>query len=63
MEPSGLARSTMAPNCSGVDSWPGTTTVAVMVWPATSGWLPMAPADTCAFCAWMALAMSDGASL
>ena len=31
VEPSGLARSTMSPNCSASVSWPLTTTVAVIV--------------------------------
>ncbi len=49
--PPGSARSTMLPNCSTELSWPLTTTVAEMPWPATLGSAPISPADTCAFCA------------
>ena len=54
------ARSVMLPNCSTVDSWPGTITVAVVAWSGASGRSPMLPADTCAFCAAMAALTSAG---
>jgi hypothetical protein len=56
--PSALARSTMLPNCATLPSWPLTTTVAAMPWPATLGNAPISPADTWAFCARMALLTS-----
>jgi hypothetical protein len=58
--PSGLARSTMLPNCSALVSWPRTTTVANSVWPGTLGWSPMVPESTWAFCARIASLTSDG---
>ena len=51
VEPSVLARSTMLPNCSTEVSWPATTTVALIGWPATIGRSPIVPDETCAFCA------------
>ena len=60
MAPSVSARSVMLPNCSTVDNCPGTTTVAVVVWPCASGKSPMLPADTWAFCAEMAAFTSAG---
>ena len=56
-------RSTMAPNCCTLVSWPGTTTVALISWPCTIGRSPMVPEDTCAFCARMALLTSVGVRL
>ncbi len=41
----------MLPNCSTVESWPLTTTVAKMPCPGRLGSSPMVPEDTCAFCA------------
>ena len=51
-----LARSTTLPNCSSVLlSWPLTTTVAEMPWPADVGQVADgARLDTCAFCERMA---------
>ena len=43
-----------------VVSWPVTTTVAAMPWPATLGRSPMVPEDTWAFCARMAALTSAG---
>ncbi len=57
-EPSVLARSTMLPNCSTLESWPLTTTVAAIAWPVMLGRSPMVPEATCAFCARMAALMS-----
>ena len=58
VEPSALARNITLPNCSTVDSWPLTTTVAAMPCPATLGKLPISPAETCTFCARMAAVTS-----
>ena len=58
VEPSALARSTMSPNSLVELICPGTTTVAEMLWPLRLGNSPRLPADTCAFCAWIALATS-----
>ena len=49
-----LARSTRLPNCSGDVSCPLTTTVAETPCPGVFGRSPIAPAETCAFCARMA---------
>ncbi|MNL60457.1 hypothetical protein D3C87_1842700 [compost metagenome] len=46
------------PNCSTLDNWPLTTTVAAMPWPATLGRSPMVPLATWAFCARMAAVIS-----
>ena len=54
------ARSVMSPNCSTVDSCPGTITVASVACLLASGKAPMLPADTCAFCAAMAAFTSLG---
>jgi hypothetical protein len=54
VEPSALARSTMAPNWSTDCSCPRTTTVANRPCPGTLGRSPMVPEATCAFCAAMA---------
>ncbi|MNR22582.1 hypothetical protein D3C85_1395420 [compost metagenome] len=58
VEPSAWARSTMLPNCSGVDSWPRTVTVAEIDWPVMLGSSPIAPDATWAFCDWMAAVTS-----
>lgn len=55
--PAGAA-SAPAGTASGVASWPGTTTVALMLTPSILGRSPNAPADTWAFCSRMALATS-----
>ena len=62
VEPSPAARSTMAPNCATLASWPLTTMVADIGWPGTPGTSPSVPAETWAFCARIALLTSAGLS-
>ena len=59
-EPSGLARNTMLPNCSGVVSRP---CVWMLSWNCCSfeiGRAPMRPTGAMTFCAWIAAITSDG---
>ncbi len=59
-DPSGLARSTMAPNSSGVVSRP---LVCRLIWNCVSsgiGLAPTRPTAPCTFCACRAAMMSDG---
>ena len=63
VEPSWLARRMMAPNSSGVCSWPRTSTVAATFWPIGFGCAPMRPAATWAFCAAIAVATSSAERL
>ena len=62
-EPSGLARSTMSPNCSGVTSRPWVWTLSWNCWSSSVGRAPMRPTGAWMFCCWMAVMMSEGASL
>ena len=62
VEPSGLARSTMAPNSSGVASWPLTSTNAETGCDLRLGSAPRLPDATCAFCASIALVTSSDVS-
>jgi hypothetical protein len=61
VEPSGLARSTMAPNCSADVSWPLTTTCAEICWLPGLGRSPSVPDATCAF--WLRIAVETSAVL
>ena len=63
VEPSGLARSTMPPNSSGVPSWPFTSTRAATFWLARLGSAPMLPEATCAFWAVIAAFTSSAVRL
>ncbi len=60
-EPSGLARITMSPNCSGVTSRPCVCTLSWNCVASLVGRAPMRPTGACTFCARMASMMSDGA--
>ncbi len=62
-EPSGLARSTILRNCSGVVSVPCVWTLSWNCWSLATGRAPMRPTGACTFCAWMACTTSDGARL
>ena len=53
----------MAPNSSGVASWPFTSTSAEICWLARLGSAPMLPEATCAFCAVIALVTSSAVRL
>ncbi|MDH6591600.1 hypothetical protein M2165_001489 [Variovorax sp. TBS-050B] len=55
-----MARSTISRNCSTLESWPFTVTVAAIAWPGTFGRSPIVPEATCAFCARMAAVTSVG---
>ena len=59
VEPSGLARSVMAPNSSGELNWPFTSTSAEIFWSGVDGSAPTLPEATCAFCALIALVTSS----
>ena len=61
-EPSGADFSSTFSNCSTVCSLLRAVIVALSCWSGSAGRSPSLPADTCVFCAWMALAMSDGIS-
>ena len=58
--PSGLARMTMAPNCSGVTSRPWVCRLNWNCWLSGTGRAPRRPTAAWTFCAWMALTMSCG---
>ncbi len=62
-EPSGLARTTMSPNCSGVDSRPWVCTFSWNCVVSGVGRAPMRPTGACTFCCWIAWMMSDGTRL
>ena len=62
VEPSGLARSVIAPNSSGEESWPLTSTSAEILVSGVLGSAPMLPEATCAFCAAIALLTSSAES-
>ncbi len=49
----------MAPNSSGEESWPLTSTSAEIFWSAVLGSAPMLPDATWAFCAVIALLTSS----
>ena len=59
VDPSGLARSVIAPNSSGEASWPLTSTSAEIFCSGVLGSAPMLPEATCAFCAVIALLTSS----
>jgi hypothetical protein len=59
-DPSGVARSTMLRNWSGVVSVPWVCTLSWNCWSLSTGRAPMRPTGACTFCAWMALTTSDG---
>ena len=61
-EPSGLLRSTIAANCSGVCRRSCALIVAFNCWPGTAGAPPSWPMVTCAFCARIAAITSVTAS-
>ena len=63
VEPSGLARSTMAPNSFGDESWPFTSTSADTFWPLVLGSAPMLPEATWAFWALIAFVTSSAVRL
>ena len=58
VEPSGLARSTMFASSSAFVIWPGTTMVAVMVWPGVAGRPARSPPEIWMFWLWIALLTS-----
>ena len=59
VEPSALARRMMAPNSSGDDNCPLTSTSAEIFWSAVLGSAPTLPEATGAFCAVIALLTSS----
>ena len=62
LEPSARARSTMAPNCSGLSSWPpGTVTVALISWPGRLGVSPIEPPEICML--WLVMAAFTSAGV
>ena len=62
-DPSGLARTTMAPNSSTVVSRPLVWMLSWNCWSGSAGCAPMRPTAAWMFCRLMALAMSFGVSL
>jgi len=59
-EPSELARSTIAPNWSGVTRRPWVCTFSWNCVSSDVGRAPMRPTGACTFCAWIAVMMSLG---
>ena len=57
-EPSGFTRNRMSRNCSGVDRRVGPMMLALIAWPGAAGSPPIAPTETCTFCARMAATTS-----
>ncbi len=61
-EPSVATLSTMFSNSARLCSLLRAVMVALSCWPPTAGRAPSCPAETCAFCALMALPTSEGIS-
>ncbi len=62
-DPSGLARSTIFWNCSGVVSVPCVCTLSWNCWSLGTGREPIRPTGAWTFCDWIACTTSDGARL
>ena len=60
-DPSGLARMTMSPNCSGVVRRPWVCTLSWNCVASLVGLAPIRPTAACTFCDWITAMMSAGA--